>query len=67
MNTILAYLKTWFVTNWKTTVLGFVAAIEIYQKTGNLQLALTALFTGIFVSDAKTPTQAQAAATTPGS
>jgi hypothetical protein len=60
MTTALSYLKTWFITNWKTTVLGAVAAVEIYQKTGSVQGALIAFFAGLFMSDAKTPTQAAA-------
>ncbi len=64
MDTILAYLKTWFVTNWKTTVLGAVAAVELYQNTHDWKAAATAFFFGLFMSDAKTADQ-HAAASTP--
>ncbi len=63
-NWIKTSLKTWFVTNWKTSALGAIAAVEIYQHTGSLKLAITAFVTGVFMSDAKTPDQ-HAAASTP--
>lgn len=56
-----AYLKTWFVTNWKTTVLGAVGAVEVYQHTANVKLAVTTFLTGLFMSDAKTVEQHAAA------
>lgn len=46
-------LKAWFIVNWKTTVLGAVAAVEIYQTTHSLEGALTAFFFGLFSSDGK--------------
>lgn len=53
MSAILTLLKSWFVVNWKTTVLGVVAGIEVYQQTHNFQLAVTAALAGLFASDGK--------------
>ena len=46
-------LKSWFIVNWKTTVLGAVAAYELYQKTGDWKASVIAFLTGLFMSDAK--------------
>ncbi len=46
-------LKSWFVVNWKTTVMGAVAAVELWQKTGDWKAAVIAFLTGLFMSDAK--------------
>lgn len=54
MALVVASLKSWFLVNWKTTVLGAVAAFELYQKTGDWKIAATAFLTGLFMSDAKT-------------
>lgn len=53
MDAIKSALKTWFVTHWKTTVLGAVGAIEVYQQTHSVQLAATAFLAGLFMADGK--------------
>ncbi len=53
MSAILTMLKSWFVVNWKTTVLGAVAAFELYQATHDWKAAATAFLIGLFASDAK--------------
>lgn len=53
MEAILTLLKSWFVVNWKTTVLGLIVAIELYQKTGDWKAALTAFIGGMIASDGK--------------
>lgn len=52
MNALMQLVKTYFVHNWKTTVLGAVAAIEIYQTTHNAVAAITAFVTGLVAKDA---------------
>ena len=54
MSTFLALLKSWVLVNWKTTVLGAVAAVELYQQTGNLTSAVLAFLIGLVASDGKT-------------
>ena len=53
MAAILVTLKSWFWVNWKTTVMGAVAAFELYQKTGDWKAAAIAFVTGLVMSDAK--------------
>ena len=68
MQTVLAMLRSWILVNWKTTAMGIIGAVEIYQQTHNVQLALTAFVTGLFMSDAKTAhaTQPSALLAKPG-
>lgn len=54
MKSILNLIKSWFLVNWKTTVLGAVAAVELYQATHDWKAAATAFLIGLFASDAKT-------------
>ncbi len=53
METIGKLLKSWLLVNWKTTVLGAVAAFELYQRTHDVKVAATAFLVGLFASDAK--------------
>jgi hypothetical protein len=53
MAPVLSLLKSWILVNWKTTVLGVVAGVEVYQQTHNLSLALTTALAGLFASDGK--------------
>ena len=54
MNSIVNMLKSWFLVNWKTTILGAVAAVELYQSNHDLKAAVTAFLVGLVASDGKT-------------